>query len=169
MSDVLLRDIVAARISDFVVNDDNFAVIAVVQLQTEDLEFRFEKKADLAACRQIVLEYMFIDGSAAHAVQKQAYRHAFLRLLCQKFDQRHPDKILFDDEVFHIDGVLRSLNISHHPVKKRHSVRNQLHLIVLAVKSVSVDLIQLDQMPPVPSCRTMKRVARIVHFLHLFF
>ena len=50
LSDVLLRDIVAARISDFVVNDDNFAVIAVVQLQTEDLEFRFEKEADLAAC-----------------------------------------------------------------------------------------------------------------------
>ena len=77
--------------------------------------------------------------------------------------------ILFDDEVFHIDGVLRSLNISHHPVKKRHSVRNQLHLIVLAVKSVSVDLIQLDQMPPVFGRRAMKRVARIFHFLHLFF
>ena len=49
LSDVFFCDIVAARIGDLMVNDDNFAVVAVVQLQTEDLEFRFEKEADLAA------------------------------------------------------------------------------------------------------------------------
>ena len=58
LSDVLLCYIVAARIGDLMVNNDNFTVIAVVQFQTENFEFRFEKEADLATRIQIVLEYM---------------------------------------------------------------------------------------------------------------
>ena len=58
-------------------------------------------------------------------------------------------EIFFDDEIFHIDGILGILNIAHHFFQKNLTVSNQLNLIVLAVKSVSVDLIQLDQMPPV--------------------
>ena len=67
-SDILSCDIISARISDFMVDNDDFSVISVVKLRCDDLQLRFKKISDFSTGLQVFAEDNIIDASAAERV-----------------------------------------------------------------------------------------------------